>query len=88
LRDMINREADTEVIREVAVEEGMNTLLTYSLNLVRHGMTTLEEVERVTLSDSGLESGKRRVLVCRTCEAELHPEWIDCPYCTTPRIQT
>jgi len=88
LRDLINREADTELLRETAVEEGMNTLLTYSLNLVRHGMTTLEEVERVTLSDSGLESGKRRVLVCRTCEAELHPEWIDCPYCTTPRIQT
>ncbi|WP_218081076.1 GspE/PulE family protein [Anthocerotibacter panamensis] len=88
LRDLITREASTELLREAAVEEGMNTLLMYSLNLVRQGITTLEEVERVTLSDSGLEVGKRRVLVCRTCEAELLPEWIDCPYCTTPRIQT
>jgi type IV pilus assembly protein PilB len=88
LRDMINREADTEILREAAVAEGMNTLLVYSLNLVRKGITTLEEVERVTLSDSGLESGKRRVLSCRGCGAELHPEWLDCPYCTTPRVST
>ncbi len=87
LRNLINKEASTEVIRETAVEEGMSTLLTYSLNLVRQGLTSLEEVERVTLSDTGLETSKRsRVLVCRNCEAELQPEWLDCPYCTTSRI--
>ncbi len=87
IRDLINREADTELLRETAIEEGMNTLLMYSLNLVRNGETTLEEVERVTLSDSGIEANKRRVLICRSCSAELHPEWLDCPYCTTPRVQ-
>lgn len=86
LRDLINREASTELIRETAVAEGMISLLGYSLNLVREGLTTLEEVERVTLSDTGLETSKRsRVLVCRCCEAEVKPEWLDCPYCTTPR---
>ncbi|MEY2832662.1 MAG: hypothetical protein RLZZ574_1920, partial [Cyanobacteriota bacterium] len=77
-------------IKETAVDEGMITILAYSLNLVKEGQTTLEEVERVTFTDSGLEAelkAKRKSgLVCRTCSAELLPEWLDCPYCMTPRF--
>ncbi len=90
LQRLINEGATTDRIKETAVEEGMTTLLAYSLNLVREGYTTLEEVERVTFTDSGLEAelkAKRKSgLTCRTCEAELQPEWMDCPYCTTPRF--
>ena len=90
LQSLINEGANSERIKEVAVEEGMITLLAYSLNLVREGYTTLEEVERVTFTDSGLEAelkAKRKSsLTCRTCRAELQPEWLDCPYCTTPRF--
>jgi type IV pilus assembly protein PilB len=91
LQTLITEGAPTERIKEVAVEEGMQTLLAYSLNLVRQGSTTLEEVERVTFTDTGLESelkAKRKTsLTCRVCAAELRPEWLDCPYCTTPRFQ-
>ncbi|MFB6276454.1 MAG: GspE/PulE family protein [Halothece sp.] len=91
LQTLINEGAPTERIKEAAVEEGMQTLLAYSLNLVREGYTTLEEVERVTFSDSGLEAemkAKRKSsLTCNTCSAELQPEWLDCPYCLTPRFQ-
>jgi len=91
LQSLITESAPTERIKEVAVEEGMKTLLAYSLNLVRQGATTLEEVERVTFTDTGLESelkAKRKTsLTCRTCGAELKQEWLDCPYCTTPRFQ-
>lgn len=91
LETLINEGATTDRVKEAAVEEGMVTLLAYSLNLVREGYTTLEEVERVTFTDSGLEAelkAKRKsVLVCRTCRAELQPEWLDCPYCMTPRFQ-
>jgi type IV pilus assembly protein PilB len=91
LQSLVTQGAPTERIKEVAVEEGMQTLLSYSLNLVRQGMTTLEEVERVTFTDTGLEAelkAKRKSsLTCRTCGAELKPEWLDCPYCTTPRFQ-
>jgi type IV pilus assembly protein PilB len=91
LQVLINEGAPTEQIKEVAVEEGMQTLLAYSLNLVRNGFTTLEEVERVTFTDTGLEAelrAKRKsVLTCRTCDAELKQEWMDCPYCLTPRFQ-
>jgi type IV pilus assembly protein PilB len=91
LQGLINQGATTDRIKEAAVEEGMTTLLAYSLNLVREGYTTLEEVERVTFTDSGLESelkAKRKSgLTCRTCRAELQQEWLDCPYCMTPRFQ-
>ncbi|UBF25298.1 GspE/PulE family protein [Kovacikia minuta CCNUW1] len=91
LQNMINQGAPTEAIKEVAVEEGMQTLLAYSLNLVRQGFTTLEEVERVTFTDTGLEAelrAKRKTsLSCRVCSAELKQEWLDCPYCLTPRFQ-
>lgn len=91
IQTLITEGAPTERIKEVAVEEGMNTLLAYSLNLVRQGLTTLEEVERVTFTDTGLEAelkAKRKTsLICRTCGADLKPEWLDCPYCTTPRFQ-
>ena len=54
LRTLIHETASTEQIREVAVEEGMKTLLAYSLDLVRDGYTTLAEVERVIFTDSSL----------------------------------
>ncbi|PPS45709.1 GspE/PulE family protein [Chroococcidiopsis sp. TS-821] len=91
LQTLITEGAPTERIKEVAVEDGMKTLLSYSLDLVRRGFTTLEEVERVTFTDSGLEAelkAKRKSsLECRTCSAELQPEWLECPYCMTPRFQ-
>ncbi|MFB8788569.1 MAG: ATPase, T2SS/T4P/T4SS family [Potamolinea sp.] len=90
VQNLINQGAPTERIKEAAVEEGMTTLLAYSLNLVQQGYTTLEEVERVTFTDSGLESelkAKRKTsLTCRTCGAESQPDWLDCPYCMTPRF--
>ncbi|KJH70018.1 GspE/PulE family protein [Aliterella atlantica] len=91
LQTLITEGAPTERIKEVAVEEGMITLLAYSLNLVRQGNTTLEEVERVTFTDSGLEAelkAKRKTaLECRVCSAQLQQEWLDCPYCMTSRFQ-
>ena len=91
IQTLVTEGAPTERIKEAAVEEGMKTLLAYSLNLVRQGSTTLEEVERVTFTDSGLEAelkAKRKTsLTCRCCTADLKIEWLDCPYCTTPRFQ-
>ncbi|OLP16378.1 general secretion pathway protein GspE [Leptolyngbya sp. 'hensonii'] len=91
LQTLITEGAPTERIKEVAVEEGMQTLLAYSINLVREGHTTLEEVERVTFTDTGLEAelkAKRKSsLECKACHAELKQEWLDCPYCLTARFQ-
>ncbi|NES85151.1 MAG: type II/IV secretion system protein [Moorea sp. SIO2B7] len=91
LQRLINEGATTDIIKEAAVEEGMITILAYSLNLVKEGHTTFDEVDRVTYTDSGVEAelkAKSKVgLNCRTCSAKLEPQWIDCPYCMTPRFQ-
>lgn len=55
LQTLINEGASAEQIRDAAVNEGMKTLLSYSLELVREGYTTLAEVERVVYTDSRLE---------------------------------
>lgn len=90
LQVAINEGATTDRIKEVAVQGGMKTLLAYSLDLVRQGYTTFEEVDRVTFTDTGLEAelkAKRKaVLTCQNCGAGLQPEWFDCPYCMTPRF--
>lgn len=87
---LINSGATTDMIKEAAVQEGMLSILAYSLDLVKEGYTTFDEVERVTFTDSGLEAelkAKRKTgLTCRTCQAELKPDWVDCPYCMTPRF--
>lgn len=90
LQALITEGAPTERIKEVAVEEGMVTLLSYSLELAKQGFTTLDEVERVTFTDSGLEAelkARRKIsLTCRVCGADTKPEWLDCPFCMTPRF--
>jgi type IV pilus assembly protein PilB len=90
LATLINQRAPSAIIKETAVQQGMKTLLSYSLQMVQEGHTTLTEVERVTFTDSGLEAelkAKRKTtLVCVTCAAELKAEWLDCPYCMTPRF--
>jgi len=87
---LINAGAPTERVAEKAVEEGMTTLLSYSLKLARQGLTTFEEVDRVTFTDTGLEAemkAKRKSsLTCKNCGAGLQPEWMDCLYCMTPRF--
>jgi type IV pilus assembly protein PilB len=90
LTSLINQGANSDIIKEAAVEEGMITLLAYSLNLVREGSTTFEEVDRCTYTDSAVEAelkAKTKTgLTCKTCSAGLRPEWSDCPYCLTPRF--
>ena len=85
----ISRGASTDVIRQLALESGMVTLLGYSLELVRQGHTTLEEVGRMILTDSGLESERRAralsTMTCEGCGAGLQESWLECPYCLTER---
>ena len=85
----VAKRASTDVLRRMALESGMKTLLGYGLELVRQGHTTLEEVERMLLTDAGLESERRArslsALRCHSCGAGLRDEWLECPYCLTVR---
>ena len=81
--------ATTDLVRQLALEAGMKTLLGYSLDLVREGHTTLEEVDRMVLTDAGLESEQRAralsTVTCRECGGGLQEGWLECLYCLTPR---
>jgi type IV pilus assembly protein PilB len=89
LQSAINKGATTEVIKEIAVQEGMKTLMAYAFQLVREGATTLDEVLRVVYTDKGREAEERarrgKGLECENCDAMLTPESVECPYCTTLR---
>lgn len=85
LSSAVSKRSNTEELRRLALENGMKTLLGYGLDLVREGLTSLEEVERMLLTDTGLESERRAralsTLTCKGCGAGLQDEWLECPYC-------
>jgi len=89
LATAIAQQASTDRLRKLAIEAGMKTLLGYGLDLVRQGHTTLEEIERMILTDSSLESERRakalHTITCGGCGAGMRDEWLECPYCLTPR---
>ncbi len=51
IRELIMKSSTADVIRQSANENGVKSLLDYGLDLVKEGLTTLEEVERVCLLD-------------------------------------
>jgi len=89
LATAVSRRASTNELRRLAIESGMKTLLGYGLELVRGGLTSLEEVERMLLTDTGLESERQAralsTLTCKGCGAGLQDEWLECPYCLATR---
>jgi type IV pilus assembly protein PilB len=89
LASAVAKRANTQDLRRTALENGMKTLLGYGLDLVRQGITSLDEVERMLLTDTGLESERRAralsTLTCKGCGAGLQDEWLECPYCLRVR---
>lgn len=89
IAEAVARGITTDQLRRMAVAAGMTTLLRYGLELVCQGITTLEEVERVLLTDVGLATERRArtlsSLSCLRCGAGLRDQWLECPYCLQPR---
>jgi len=56
IQTLINESASTQQIEKAAIDEGMTTLLAYSLNLVKQGHTTLDEVEQLIFTTPSLEA--------------------------------
>jgi type IV pilus assembly protein PilB len=65
-------------VAAAARASGMQTLRSSALIKARSGMTTYEEVLRVTQLDSG-SSG----LHCSACSGALGPDMVMCPWCAT-----
>ena len=54
IRELIMKSSTADVIRESASKNGVKSLLDYGLDLVKDGLTTIEEVERVCLLDDSI----------------------------------
>ena len=54
IRELIMKSSTADVIRESANKNGVKSLLDYGLDLVKDGLTTIEEVERVCLLDDSI----------------------------------
>lgn len=76
IRDLICKGASTAVIRLAAKQSGMVPLKDYSIRLVGQGLTTTEEVVRVTLSDT---SGEDKL--CSKCRNPISDDFMKCPFC-------
>ncbi len=75
IRDLIAKGANTPILRYTAQQAGMRTLLEYSLNLAGEGLTTLDEVIRVTFTGEGSS------MICPGCSKPVGEEYYKCPFC-------
>jgi hypothetical protein len=76
IRELAARGSTTAMIRFAAKQSGMIPLKDYSLRLVGQGHTTVEEVIRVTLADTGGDDK-----LCTKCRNPVGDDFIKCPFC-------
>ena len=76
IRELIGKGAPTAKIRLTAKQSGMMPLKDYSLRLVGQGLTTADEVVRVTLTDT---SGDDKL--CSKCRNPISDDFVKCPFC-------
>ncbi len=75
IRDLIAKSANSPILRYTAQQAGMKTLLEYSLELAKEGLTTLDEVIRVTFTGEGSS------MICPGCSKPVGEEYYKCPFC-------
>lgn len=75
LRNLIAKGANTAILRYAAQQAGMRTLVEYSLNLAKEGLTTIDEVIRVTFTGEGASA------FCPGCGKPVGEEFYKCPFC-------
>ncbi len=76
IRELIGKGAPTAKIRLLAKQSGMIPLKDYSIRLVGQGLTTADEVVRVTLTDT---TGEDKL--CSKCRNPISDDFVKCPFC-------
>ncbi len=75
IRDLIAKGANTSILRYTAQLSGMKTLVEYALDVASEGLTTLDEVIRVTFTGEGSS------MICPGCSKPVGEEYYKCPFC-------
>jgi energy-coupling factor transporter ATP-binding protein EcfA2 len=96
LREEIAKRPAKHILKQLAVAEGMTTLLADGIEKIRQGITTIAEVARVCCvrcpscgqslpeTETTCPSCQSRLSeTCAQCGAKLDLEWRLCPFCGT-----
>jgi type IV pilus assembly protein PilB len=75
IQELIIKQAEERLIRAAAMERGMRELRDIGLEEAKKGLTTLEEVLRVSYFRN--ESYR----ACPKCKKEVENDFLTCPYC-------
>jgi type IV pilus assembly protein PilB len=81
IRAVLLENPTESALSAVAQAEGVSTLRMSALSAARRGITTYEEVLRVTHVDAVDPSSGRH---CHTCTRQVEPEMSFCPWCRAP----
>lgn len=79
LRQAVRSGSQNDQIRILARHNGIKFMQEYALDLVRDGVTTFEETQRV------VAFGQTSMQACGSCARELSPHFAFCPYCGVKR---
>jgi type IV pilus assembly protein PilB len=80
LRQSVRSGNHNDEMRILARETGIKFMQDYALDLVREGLTTIEEVQRV------VAFGQASAEACKSCARELSPNFAFCPFCGFNRL--
>ena len=79
LRQAMRAGNHNDQMRALARHDGMKFMQEYALDLVRDGVTTFEEAQRV------VAFGQTTTQTCGSCGRELSPSFAFCPFCGVKR---
>jgi type IV pilus assembly protein PilB len=80
MRQAVRSGNHNDQMRILARQNGIKFMQDYALDLVRQGLTTIEEVQRV------VAFGQASAEVCNACSRELSPSFMFCPYCGVSQL--
>ena len=76
IRELAAKGSTTAMIRFAAKQSGMVPLKDYSIRLVAQGLSSADEVVRVTLADTAGEDK-----LCSHCRNPIGDDFVTCPFC-------
>lgn len=80
MRELINAEPNTDLLREAAMATGMTTLGISGIKRIEEGVTTLDEVLKAVQQKEELTT------ICSSCGKTVSLDFRDCPYCKNPLV--
>ncbi len=80
MRELINAEPNTDLLREAAMATGMTTLGISGIQKIEQGITTLDEVLKAVQQKEELTT------ICSSCGKTVSLDFRDCPYCKNPLV--